>query len=63
MIVVYKELKNNKVTFLRDEFEILLEKARLEGYKEGYLAGVKSISGGANSVSPPLNDTKITWQN
>lgn len=57
MVIVYKELKNNKVTFLRDEFEILLEKSRLEGYKEGYLAGVKSMTSGAPAFP---SDTKIT---
>ena len=61
MVIVYKELKNNKVTFLRDEFEILLEKSRLEGYKEGYLAGVKSMTSGGAPTFP--NDIKITWQN
>lgn len=62
MVIVYKELKNNKVTFLGDEFEILLEKARLEGYKEGYVAGVKCVTGGGNAPTIQ-NDSKITWQN
>ena len=42
MIVVYKELKNNKLELTKEEFEEYLEKARKEGYDEGYKEGLNS---------------------
>lgn len=36
MLVIYKESKNGKLEFTKEEFEGYLEKARKEGYNEGY---------------------------
>lgn len=39
MIIIYKEFKEGKAEFTKKEFEELLEKARQDGYNEGYLKG------------------------
>ena len=39
MLIIYKEFKDNKAEFTKEELEELLKKARKEGYDEGYTKG------------------------
>lgn len=39
MIIIYKESKDGKIEFTKEELENLLEQARKEGYDTGYSKG------------------------
>lgn len=54
MIIIYKEFKGDKAEFTKKEIEELLEKARQDGYDEGYKDGSN------NRVIFPLNPPLTT---
>ena len=51
MIIIYKEFKDDKAEFTKEELEKLLEQARKEGYDEGY---AKGCSDGKVYTLPPI---------
>lgn len=44
MIIVYKEIKDNKIEFTKEELEALLEQAKQEGYNDGYKDGIRNTT-------------------
>lgn len=68
MIIIYKEIKDDKIEFTKKELEELLGKVRKEGYDEGYSKGysegkcVQPITYPTSPTTPVSpNYPYITW--
>ena len=61
MIVVYKEMKDGKIQLTKEELEELLNKARQEGYTDGYRDGTRFIINTPATYIPPTKWSDITW--
>lgn len=61
MIVVYKEIKDGEIKLTKQELEELLNKARQEGYTDGYKDGTRLIINTPSTNTPPTRWSDITW--
>ncbi len=63
MIVIYKELKDNKITLTKEELEDLLKQAHDEGYQEGLSKAiyVPSTTPTTPYTPPYYEGTKPYW--